>query len=168
MSTFHLWLVSTGEVSNRLAGVISDLSALYRGPTFDPHLTLLGKLEGEEESLADLTKQSARALHPFEVRLKKPGHEAHYFRCLFLPVEPSPILLAAHQRAKQIFDGESTNTFDPHVSLLYGLFPASMKRAIINSLPPDLPSAFLVSRLQLIRADSTNPQDWQVVETLDL
>ena len=166
MSTFHLWLVPTGEVSNRLAGVISDLSALYRGPTFDPHLTLLGKLEGEEEPLLDRTKQLARALYPFEVRLKEPGCEPHYFRCLFLPVDPSPTLLAAHRRAKQIFDG--TSAFDPHVSLLYGLFPASMKRAIINSLPTDLPGAFPVSRLQLIRADSTNPQNWQVVETLDL
>ena len=166
MSTFHLWLVPTGEVSNRLAGVISDLSARYRGPTFDPHLTLLGKLEGEEEPLLDRTKQLARALYPFEVRLKEPGCEPHYFRCLFLPVEPSPTLLEAHRRAKQIFDG--TSAFDPHVSLLYGLFPASMKREIINSLPTDLPGAFLVSRLQLIRADSTNPQNWQVVETLEL
>ncbi len=166
MSTFHLWLVPTGEVSNRLAGVISDLSARYRGPTFDPHLTLLGKLEGEEKSLTDLTKQLARALHPFEVRLKEPGCEPHYFRCLFLPVEPSPSLLEAHRRAKQIFDG--TSAFDPHVSLLYGLFPASMKQEITKTLPPNLPSTFPVTRLQLIRADSGNPQDWQVVETLDL
>ena len=166
MSTFHLWLVPTGTVYDRLAGVISDLSARYRGPTFDPHLTLLGKLEGEEEPLLDRTKQLARALYPFEVRLKEPGCEPHYFRCLFLPVEPSPSLLEAHRRAKQIFDG--TSAFDPHVSLLYGLFPASMKRAIINSLPPDLPESFPVSRLHLIRAGSTNPQNWQVVETLDL
>ena len=73
----------------------------------------------------------------------------------------------------RLIDGPSrsltaTNTFDPHVSLLYGLFPESLKQEIINSLPPDLPSAFPVTRLQLIRADSTNPQDWQVVETLDL
>ena len=153
---------------DRLAGVISDLSARYRGPTFDPHLTLLGKLEGEEKSLVDLAKQLARALHPFEVRLKEPGCEPHYFRCLFLPVEPSPTLLEAHQRAKQIFGRKSTSAFDPHVSLLYGLFSESLKQEIINSLPPDLPGAFLVSRLQLIRADSTNPQNWQVVETLDL
>ena len=166
MSTFHLWLVPTGTVYDRLAGVISDLSARYRGPTFDPHLTLLGKLEGEEKSLVDLAKQLARALHPFEVRLKEPGCEPHYFRCLFLPVEPSPSLLEAHRRAKQIFDG--TSAFDPHVSLLYGLFSESLKQEIINSLPPDLPGAFLVSRLHLIRAGSTNPQDWQVVETLDL
>ena len=165
---FHLWLVPTGTVYDRLAGVISELSARYHGPEFNPHFTLLGRLEGEEEPLLDRTKQLARALYPFEVRLEQPGYESSYFRCLFLPVEPSPTLLEAHQRAKQIFDGQSTNTFDPHVSLLYGLFSESLKQEIINSLPPDLPGAFLVSRLQLIRADSTNPQNWQVVETLDL
>ena len=57
--------------------------------------------------------------------------------------------------------------FDPHVSLLYGLYPERVKQEIITALPPDLPETWLVSRLQLIRADSTNPQDWQVVESLD-
>ena len=153
---------------NRLAGVISDLSALYRGPTFDPHLTLLGKLEGEEESLTDLTKQLARALHSFEVRLKEPGCEPHYFRCLFLPVEPSPSLLEAHRRAKQIFDGQSTSAFNPHVSLLYGVFPERVKQEIVTDLPTDLPNTFPVSRLQLIRADSTNPQDWHPIQNCSL
>lgn len=165
---FHLWIVPAGEAFNRLAGVIADLSARHHGPAFVPHLTLLGRLEGEEEDLVDRTHQLACALYPFEVRFKEPGYEAQYFRCLFLPAEPSPAILDAHQRAVQIFDAQPTSVFDPHVSLLYGEFPESLKQAIIKSLPPDLPASVSVSRLQLIRADSTNPQDWQVVETVDL
>lgn len=165
---FHLWIVPTGAVHDRLAGVINELSASYHGPTFDPHLTLLGRVEGEEASLVDRTHQLARALHPFEVRLKRPSYEAQYFRCLFLPAEPSLPILDAHRQATQIFDTQPTSAFDPHVSLLYGLFPESVKREIVKALPPDLPGSFPASRLQLIRAGSTNPQDWQVVETLDL
>ena len=168
MSTFHLWLVPTGSVYDRLASVLADLSARYRGPRFDPHLTLLGRLEGEQESLVALAKQLAHALQPFEVRLKEPSYEAQYFRCLFLPAEPSPSLLDVHRRAKQIFAPQSTRAFDPHVSLLYGLYPERVKQEIITALPPDLPKTLLVSRLQLIRADSPSPLYWQVVETLDL
>ena len=168
MSTFHLWLAPAGADYDRLAGVIAELSTRYHGPAFDPHLTLLGRLEGEEEVLVDRTRQFARVLHPFEVRLKEPGYEAQYFRCLFLPAEPSPPILEAHQRAMRIFDAQPASAFDPHVSLLYGMFPESLKREIVSALPPDLPSAFPASRIQLIRAGSTNPQDWQVVETLDL
>ena len=168
MSTFHLWIVPTGAVFDRLAGVIVDLGARHQGPAFDPHLTLLGRLEGEEEVLVELTHQFARALQPFEVRLEEPGYEAHYFRCLFLPVESSPSILEAHQRATRIFDAQPASAFDPHISLLYGMFPESVKREIIKGLPPDLPGSFPVSRLQLIRAGSTNPQDWQVAATLDL
>ena len=167
MSTFHLWLVPTGALFDRLAGVLADLSARYRGPAFDPHLTLLGRLEGEEEVLVDRTRQFAHALQPFEVRLKEPGYEAQYFRCLFLPVESSPPILDAHRQATRIFDAQPTSAFDPHVSLLYGLYPERVKQEIITALPPDLPETLLVSRLQLIRADSANPQDWQVVESLD-
>ncbi len=168
MSTFHLWLVPTGTVYDRLAGVIADLSARYDGPRFDPHLTLLGRLEGEEASLVDRTHQLARALHPFDLRLREPRYEAQYFRCLFLPAEPSSPILEAQQRATQIFDAQPTSAFDPHVSLLYGLFPESVKQEIITALPSDLPSAFLASRLQLIRAGSTNPQDWHPIQTCSL
>ena len=165
---FHLWLVPTGAVYDRLAGVIADLSVRYDGPAFDPHLTLLGRLEGEEASLVDRTHQLARALQPFEVRLKEPGYEEQYFRCLFLPAEPSSPFLEAHRQTTQIFDAQPTSAFDPHVSLLYGMFPENLKREIINALPADLPGTLLLSRLQLIRAGSTNPQDWQVAATLDL
>lgn len=168
MSTFHLWLAPASVDYDRLAGIISDLSARYRGPKFDPHLTLLGKLEGEQESLIALTQQLARALQSFEVRLEAPAYEAQYFRCLYLPAEPSPPLLEAHRQATQIFNAKSTSAFEPHVSLLYGLFPERVKQEVITALPSDLPGTLPTSRLQLIRAGSTKPQDWQVVEALEL
>ena len=74
----------------------------------------------------------------------------------------------AHQRAKQIFAPQSTEAFSPHISLLYGLFLERVKQEIITALPSDLPGTFLASRLQLIRSDSTNPQDWQAVAALKL
>ena len=167
MSMFHLWLAPTGTAYERLAGIIAEFSVRYRGPQFDPHLTLLGKLEGKQEFLIARTQQLAYELQPFEVRLDAPGYESHYFRCLYLPAEPSPSLLEAHRQATQIFDHRSTSAFNPHVSLLYGVFSESVKREIINALSPDLPGTVLLSRLQLIRAGSTNPQDWEVVEALD-
>ena len=168
MSTFHLWLAPAGADYDRLAGVISDLSTRYRSPKFDPHLTLLGKLEGEQESLVGLTQQLARALQPFDVRLEAPSYEPLYFRCLYLPAEPSPSLLEAYRKATQIFGHRSTSAFEPHISLLYGVFPERVKQEIITALPSDLPDSFLISRLQLIRADSPSPPDWQVVEALEL
>ncbi len=168
MRTFHLWLVPTGDAYTRLARVISELSARYYGPRFEPHLTLLGRLKGEAEPVVERTKQLARELRPFAVRLEAPGCESEYFRCLFLSVAPSSSLRAAHRRAARMFDEPSASPFAPHVSLLYGRFPMSLKRAIIASLPSDLPQAFLASRLQLVRADSTNPRSWRVMDTLSL
>ena len=168
MSTFHLWLVPTGTVFDRLAGVIAGLSSRHQGPAFDPHLTLLGRLEGKESEMVDRVHQLARTLQPFEVRLKAPSYEAQYFRCLFLPAEPSRAIVDAHQQAKQIFNAQPASAFDPHVSLMYGLFPESQKQEIIKALPPDLPGSFSVSQLQLIRAASMNPQDWHVAAILDL
>lgn len=47
MSQFFLWLTSVGEGYDRVAELIDQLSERYRGPRFEPHLTLLGGLEGE-------------------------------------------------------------------------------------------------------------------------
>lgn len=163
MRMFHLWLMPPEDVSSRLAGLVTELSLRYGGPTFDPHLTLLGRIEGEESAIVDLTNRLAAALSSFEVQLKAPVGETQYFRCLYFPAEPVPPLLDAHQQAQRLFGRHSTSPFQPHVSILYGLFPERIKQEIIKSLPTDLPRTFLVSELRLIRADSTNPPDWHPI-----
>ena len=51
MTRFHLWLMPTGGTCERLAAIIRHLSQKHGGPLFEPHVTLLGGMEGEGEEI---------------------------------------------------------------------------------------------------------------------
>ncbi len=168
MSQFFLWLTSVGESYDRLAELIDQLSEQYRGPRFEPHLTLLGGIEGEDLVIYEHVRTLANRLRPIIIDLQQPAYGDEYFRCLFFPVRETLELLDAHEQANVILGNTSTVTFFPHVSLLYGLFPKRVKRDILASFPTNLPKQFLASELKLIRTESLNPQDWHLVETMSL
>ncbi len=168
MTQYHLWLTPNGDTLNRLANLINTLSDQYRGPRFDPHITLLGEIEGEESLLSEQVRILATKLRPFSIDLQQPAFEDEYFRCVYVTVRETLEIREAHEQAKVIFDKTPVSPFRPHVSLLYGLFPVRVKREVIASLPVDFPKTFLANELKLIRAESLNPRDWHLVETISL
>lgn len=168
MSQYFLWLTSVGESHDRLAQLIDQLSQQYRGPRFEPHVTLLGGIEGEEFIIYERVSTLAKTLRPISIQLQQPAFEEEYFRCVYFTVKESPELLDAHEQAKLILSKTSVSPFHPHVSLLYGLFPIRVKEDIIASFPPDLPKQLFASEMKLIRTESMNPQDWHLVGTIPL
>lgn len=86
---------------DRLAELMNDLRREYRGPVFDPHVTLLGEMEGDEGDFCKKAEVLVQHLHALEIRLCAPGYEEDFFRCLYFSVDNTPALREAHQRAKQ-------------------------------------------------------------------
>ena len=168
MTQYHLWLTPNGDSRNRLANLINTLSDQYRGPKFEPHITLLGELEGEESILSEQARMLANKLAPLSIDLQQPTYEDEYFRCVYFTVKDTPEIRDAHEEAKLIFGKTPVSPFRPHVSLLYGLFPETAKREVIASLPVDFPKTFLANDLKLIRAESLHLRDWSLVESISL
>jgi len=168
MTQYHLWLTPGGESHDCLAQLIDQLSQQYRGPKFEPHITLLGGLEGEESILSEQVIELAKRLTPFVVHLQQPTYEDEYFHCVYFTVKDTPEIRDAHEEAKLIFGKTPVSPFHPHVSLLYGLFPEPVKREVIASLPVDFPKTFFANELKLIRAESLHLRDWYLVESISL
>jgi len=168
MTQYHLWLTPDGEAHDRLAQLINQLSEQYRGPRFEPHITLLGEIEGEESIVSEQVRILATRLRPIQIHLQEPACEDEYFRCVYFTVRETQKIGEAHEQAKLILGKTPKSPFHPHVSLLYGLFPERVKREVITSLPADLPETFLAIALKLIRAESLKPGDWYGVETISL
>ncbi len=166
MTQYHLWLTPSGEAHDGLTQLINQLGEKHRGPRFEPHITLLGDIEGEESLLAEQVRMLATKLRPFSIDLQQPAFEDEYFRCVYVTVRETLEIREAHEQAKVIFDKTPVSPFHPHVSLLYGLFPERVKREVIASLPADLPKTFLAIDLKLIRSESINPRDWHPVVTI--
>ena len=191
--SYHLWLKPSGEAYASLASLIRDLAKELKGPVFEPHVTLLGNVTGEEQALIGQTKKLAAALEPFQITLAAPDYRETYFQCLFLHAVETDILLGTHTAARRLFEhapviaekgrvprGKSPSRrarggrvevvpgvggchYMPHLSLVYGSYPVERKRKVIDGLPEDLPKSIDVNAVSLIRTESDDPEDWHEV-----
>lgn len=161
MRTYFLWLEPTGKIHELLATTIAHLSQEHGGPLFDPHVTLLGDIVGQEGALIHKAEKLAHALSPFDLTLTVPAYQDQYFRCVFMRVKETSTLLEAHMLARKIFHKEDALPYLPHLSLLYGAYPKSLKEQIIGTVPVSLSVQFTASAVTLFRVEGNNPQDWR-------
>ena len=160
--TYHLWLKPSGTAYEVLAGTIQRLARELGVPAFEPHVTLLAYLDGSEREHRLRTAELAERLAPCECVLTKAAYLDEHFRCLFMLVDPTPVIMSCHAMAAQAF-GKAAEPYMPHVSLVYGSFPESRKLEIIRTLPPEVRTSFLVKSVTLIRSDSMEPRDWHEI-----
>jgi 2'-5' RNA ligase len=156
-----------GEVRERLARLLRELSAQCGAPEFPPHVTLLGGIAGPRRDVLRKSASLAALLRPFAVRLGEVGCLDEYFRCLFVRAARTPSLLEANRRARQVFGQRREPTFMPHLSLLYGHFDQSLKQRIIAALGPRLDLQFIVQSLHLYSTRG-EPSRWRQVARLRL
>ena len=160
---YHLWLKPSREASHQFAHVIQQLALELDAPVFEPHITLLGNLEGSEAEQVARSNELARRLRPFPINVSGPAFGEDYFHCVFLVADMTPSLLHVHALARQIFHQEDNSHYLPHLSLVYGRYSENRKKDIISRLPASLCLPFEASHLSLIRARSEDPKDWQEV-----
>lgn len=159
---YSLWFMPTGDVSDRLSGIVHRLSARYGAPEFSPHVTLLGGLVGPLQELLRKSACVSAALRPFVIRLEKTDFLDEYFRCLFVHVALAEPLRKAHHAAHQAFGLRCEPVFMPHLSLLYGDFPQSLKEEAIAQMGSRLDVQFKVRSLHLYRTHR-EPRHWRRV-----
>lgn len=165
--SYYLWFKPSGVAYDILMRTIRQLAEELSGPVFEPHISLIGNLEGTEEELAKQTEQLAHQLEPFKAVLTEPSYRDDHFQCLFILVEQTCSIMDAHAIATNFFH-KPNQAFMPHVSLAYGSYPESRKRLIIDKLPPDVRTCFDATTLYLIRADSQDPKDWHQIAAAPL
>ncbi len=147
---YSIWLQPTGEVRAELAGIISRLSREYATPSFEPHVTLIGDLVGQEKELLNRTEQLARRLRPFIVQLGDIGYLDEFYRCLYIRVQEREPVIKANAESRQVFLRESDAAYMPHLSLVYANMPPAVKEEIIAQIGKTFRQSFPVDRLYLV------------------
>jgi 2'-5' RNA ligase len=165
--SYSLWLMPTGEVRRRLAGTILDLSREYAAPAFEPHVTLAGGIVGPPREVASKMRDLARRIPPFTVRLTAIDGLDDYFRCLFVRVAATHPIMTANKAAREVFRLGPQPGFMPHLSLLYGHLPSSVKEGIIASVGRRFELEFKVSGLHLYLIKG-EPAAWRRVASFGL
>lgn len=162
MGHYSLWLLPSGEQERRLAGAIDRLSLDPGGPRFDPHLTLLGGLDGEEEMFVGATDRLSASLRPLTLHLRGVEFGDAYYRCLYLRVERREELMAAHREALRRFGKKNDPSFMPHLSLFYGTLAHHTRARIAATLGEWRGVACPAGRLRLVTTGG-GPPSWRTV-----
>jgi len=165
--TYSLWLVPDGEVQASMARTIAELAEQHGGPIFSPHITLLGGLQGTEDEILRLASRIVEQIPPLDVEFEGLGAEDVYFRSLYLVARPTLRLVAANQIARRLSCVDPAEPFRPHLSLIYGMYRAETKRAIVQSLGGHLPSDCHIARLEVWRTDQP-VERWELTRQMRL
>lgn len=161
-----LWLVpQEGEAARWLGDWINSLAERFGTPSFGPHLTLLGGLDGPEGEILRQSTVLARALPHLELRLSAIEGSDAYFRCVFARVESTAELVLARERALELFGRQGEPPFTPHISLMYGRLAPETKPPMIRALGEQLVGAVVSRQLQVMRTQGS-PDRWQCLASL--
>jgi 2'-5' RNA ligase len=158
-NNFSLWLMPCGDVYHRLQELIFRLSQEWSSPLFEPHVTLLGRLEGTEAGLQSETSIIASQLKPMTIQLGTLGFLEEYYRCLFIRVVCSRKLTIAHQSAAEAFCVQKESKFMPHISLVYANLDSTTKLKIIRGIGGSFHERFHVASVHLYSTTGP-PQNW--------
>lgn len=156
---YALWLMPSGQVYDRLSGLITRLSTAYATLQFEPHVTLLGGLIGPEEEIEAKTLHLSTLIRACTITLVRAEYINEFFRCLFLRAEDTDELLTAHLKARKIFNRMEEPRYMPHLSLMYGDLPAEIKEEIIRDIGKEWHTSFDVKSIHLFSTEG-EPKEW--------
>ncbi len=164
---YSLWLMPSGSVYNKLSKIISKLSERYSTPYFEPHVTLLGRLIGNEEEILSKASQLADCIRPYEIRLNKVDFLDEYFRCLFIRTDINEPVLSANLSARKLFNLQQDPEYMPHLSLMYGKFGPEVKKGIVTEIGNEFNLKFDVRSIYLF-STGNNVEEWHNVKEFAL
>ena len=159
-----IWIQPTGEALHKIDAAMRGVHKRVGGPRFKPHLTLLMGIETTQEQAEQSLRKLALHVKPFTVQLSRIGWRHDYYRCLFVTVELTEDLAAAHRIAHEVFDMNPPDPFVPHISLLYGDIHEPLQRQLAQEAGGSVDASFVATGVQLTNANLDRPvTDWRIL-----
>jgi hypothetical protein len=164
----YLWLIPEESGERRFENLVRSIAIRLGAIAFAPHVTLLGRLWGSSGALSVEAERLAKSLAPFDIYFTGVDHEDAFFTSLFLRIALDETLAAAHRLARATFrSNEPLAYYRPHLSILYGSYPATVKKTIREEIGPEALAPTAVDRLELV-AGGERPKEWRAVATFRL
>jgi 2'-5' RNA ligase len=162
-SDYFLWLTPTESVLRQLQALIDSLAREHGGRSFEPHITLLSRLQGNATDIETRVAQLAAGFAPFALQCPTLGWSDEYYRCLYINVETDPYLVSLYNQARAEIPHAVDKDFAPHISLVYGDLAEHAKLKIVAAVQDIYPKRVPVDRLSIYQAPG-GPETWQLVK----
>lgn len=168
--TYSLWLVPGTETPahRQLRATITELAdRVEDAPVFEPHVTVIGGIDGERVALEETTRTLAARTAPLELAFEGVRWLTTRHQCVFLSVEPTLDLMEVRRWAREAID-RSTAAYHPHLSLVYSEMYLTERRDVAQSIDTaGLPGRITYQSLALV--DTTGPESaWETLVSIPL
>jgi 2'-5' RNA ligase len=173
--SYSIWLMPEGDVLDKFSKLIIKISDKYNSPKYKPHVTLLGGLVGfTKEEVMSKASELAESIEPFKITLTEvtyptsyPNDHEAYYRSLYILAERAEPLMEANELARKMFGREGDLPFNPHLSIMYGPFPAETKEEIISKVGREFNVSFEVNGIY-VWSDKGLPHEWKLIKKITL
>jgi 2'-5' RNA ligase len=122
-----------GKPNEKLKRIITNLSGKYDSPVFDPHVTLLGGIVGEEKKVIKDFEEFANEFKNINISLSRLADSEAYFKCVFANVKKTNAVMSANKKCRSVFPSVG-NSYMPHLSLIYGCYTKKTRNDIKKQL----------------------------------
>jgi 2'-5' RNA ligase len=156
---YSLWIIPSSSLKKSLDEIILKLAEKYKSPKFEAHMTLLGDIDSDEETIIQKTKRFASKIKTFPLELGEISFSTTYFQSVFVRVKSTAKLLDANLKAKRIFRMDN-NVFMPHISLLYGNHGMILREKIVSEIELSKTKDFKADNI-IIVPSTNNPNEWK-------
>lgn len=167
---YSLWVIPDreSEAYRRFDEIIRDLAAAWEdAPEFEPHVTLLGGILTDHETVLTTTETLIQDQQPLELTFSGVRCSTTRYQCIFALVEPTVELLSLHQTAVHKFDVPA-EMYLPHLSLVYSDMSIDDRISTARSIDTaELPTTVQGDTVAVV--ETTGPvSEWDTVATYQL
>jgi len=158
------WLVPSEPQLSELQKVVSELSARYDGPDFEPHATIYHGAYHVSDPVNDIL-ETLRSFGEVELYTKKLDFDDKYTRSCVIEFEDSPLLLEMYEAVRKMIYAKENLVVVPHMSLFYGKLSLSDREEIAKELSLPKSVKFNVAKAIANRTKVTSREDveyWNV------
>ncbi len=163
-----IWLVPQEPELSFLREQIRRIAEISGGPTFQPHITVLGGIPLRRSEMIKRIGKDIRQSPSFSLTIREFGFGDAYFLKLYLLTETSDNLSALHGLAKKKLPSVGgCKEFLPHLSLAYGDLPSARLRRIENLARNSIPIRLSFAAASIVEACKMMPvEDWHFRESI--
>ncbi|MEX0771308.1 MAG: 2'-5' RNA ligase family protein [Balneolaceae bacterium] len=139
-------------------------------PDFKPHVTLASVIgQTELTPLQQIAEQLAQSFAPFRVQSEKISGEEHPYRCLYIKLKKSRLLLDIRQMVFRQMNRseEDAQFYNPHISLVYGTLKKNEKKRLAEEVDFPENTEIVLNRIAICHVAGT-PKDWKIAFQDDL
>jgi len=157
MIRYCIWLTFD---SNELRDTIIEFAKKYNCPIFQPHITLLGRIDANLIKIKSAIYNIIEKFDSKSITPNKVNYTEDYSKSYFLEIKEKQTLTNWHKRICDILNIESDKEYIPHISLMYNELQIEDKEQI--ELPFKIGKSFRIKSIQITECHG-EVENWQPI-----